>query len=140
MDTTIYEQFSGDSRSGINQNGTFQGGGNEGLLAASGAVAAHGQETSESSLSRPAFKCPECPKEFSENYKLTKHMRNHTRPLKCHICPKGEAQQKGMNRHLWTKHPEYAKANKIPKDKKICPDCTYEGRSDNFKRHVATKH
>lgn len=70
-------------------------------------------------------------------------MRNHIKPLLCHLCPKGthgNAQQKDLDRHYWTHHPVYAEEHKIPKDIKSCPWCSYQGRSDNVKRHQRTNH
>jgi len=45
---------------------------------------------------------------------------------------------KDLNRHMWTNHPETARAQKIPKDMKICPNCGQKSRSDNLKRHMKT--
>ncbi|KAH8589270.1 hypothetical protein B0O99DRAFT_600067 [Bisporella sp. PMI_857] len=90
--------------------------------------------------SRP-LECPNCGKEFSKNHELTKHMKNHVKPLICAVCQSsGAAEKKDLHRHYWVHHPEYARENGIPKEEKTCPDCGHTGRSDNIKRHWGTCH
>jgi len=94
--------------------------------------------TSEDRLSSANFQCGYCSQAFSRQYELTKHERIHTRPLQCHLCPEGSrgaAQKKDLDRHFWVYHQLYAQMNNIPKDSGVCYDCSYEGRSDNVKRH-----
>ncbi|KAK3317476.1 hypothetical protein B0T19DRAFT_292886 [Cercophora scortea] len=87
------------------------------------------------------FKFPGCDKAFDQQYKLTKHQKNHKRPLTCDICPpgtKGFAENKDLNRHMWIYHPAHAEAQGIPKEEDECPKpgCNYRGRTDNVKRHM----
>lgn len=52
---------------------------------------------------------------------------------------KGFAEVKDLHRHLWSHHPVYARAEKIPEEKTKCdyPGCDYRGRKDNVQRHKA---
>lgn len=69
----------------------------------------------------------------------SKHMNNHNKRRRCNFCDGGGAETKDLNRHMWTRHPNEARAFNIPKDEVQCPMCDYSGRSDNVKRHRDTK-
>ncbi|KAH7324017.1 hypothetical protein BKA65DRAFT_481797 [Rhexocercosporidium sp. MPI-PUGE-AT-0058] len=89
------------------------------------------------------FRCDQCLKEFLQRSLLKKHLRVHTRPLRCELCPQGThgvAEQKDLNRHYWSTHRTYALNNNIPRDSTACPDCDYEGRTDNVRRHQRNLH
>ncbi|KAH6692849.1 hypothetical protein BKA61DRAFT_584580 [Leptodontidium sp. MPI-SDFR-AT-0119] len=89
------------------------------------------------------FRCEQCSKEFLQRSLLTKHLRVHTKPLRCKLCPQGTpgfAEQKDLNRHYWSTHRTYAQNNHIPRDSRACPDCDYEGRTDNVRRHQQNVH
>ncbi|KAH7407650.1 hypothetical protein BKA64DRAFT_426768 [Cadophora sp. MPI-SDFR-AT-0126] len=89
------------------------------------------------------FRCNECLKEFLQRSQLNKHLRIHTRPLQCELCPQDIirfAERKDLDRHYWSTHRTYAQDNNIPRDSKACPDCDYVGRSDNVRRHQQNQH
>ncbi|KAK3348536.1 hypothetical protein B0H65DRAFT_508404 [Neurospora tetraspora] len=87
---------------------------------------------------------PECKTKpvFKRKCDLTKHQNNHRRPRKCPIegCTYGGAEQKDLNRHLWSYHPVYSREKNIPKEETMCdfPGCDYKGRKDNVRRHKDT--
>jgi len=97
-----------------------------------------------SELTSESLQCEYCQKGFSKQYELTKHLRNHTRPLQCEVCPEGRyggaAQLKDLYRHYWSTHRLYAKEHNIPQDYESCPDCDYDGRKDHVKRHRRNQH
>ncbi|KAH8760949.1 hypothetical protein F5882DRAFT_523089 [Hyaloscypha sp. PMI_1271] len=89
----------------------------------------------EHRVSSADFRCEYCGREFSKQYELTKHERNHTKPLSCEICHERKAQRKDLDRHYRTEHPSYAQSHNIPEISKKCEDCGLKARSDNLKRH-----
>ncbi|KAH8774157.1 hypothetical protein BGZ57DRAFT_982598 [Hyaloscypha finlandica] len=95
------------------------------------------EETSqqEHRVSSADFPCEYCGRAFSKQFELTKHERNHTKPLSCEVCQKSKAQQKDLNRHYWSHHRSYAQSHNIQRVLKECDDCGLEARSDNLKRH-----
>jgi len=102
------------------------------IASTSAAVFAHGADASK------PFKCTCCSRAFSKEGDLTKHWRNHSRPLPCLVCDAeygGAAQNRDLNRHYWTHHAIWAKEHNIPEEKSQCPNCDYRGRNDNVKRH-----
>ena len=42
-----------------------------------------------------------------------------------------------MNRHLWTKHRDYALRNRVPSEDETCRVCGKTMRRDNLRRHLA---
>jgi len=101
------------------------------------------EQNLEPAMDRPTsklFRCKHCERTFPKQCLLTRHLRNHTKPLSCQLCPSGEhgvAQFKDLHRHYWSNHRLYAEENMIPKEWDNCPNpnCDYEGRKDNVKRH-----
>ncbi|KAJ4289935.1 hypothetical protein N0V88_006732 [Collariella sp. IMI 366227] len=81
------------------------------------------------------FVCSHCPRAYERKCELDKHVHNHTKRLKCQLCPAGSAQNKDYYRHMWAHHPNEAKEQNLPKEKDQCPVCGYPGRKDNVKRH-----
>lgn len=69
-----------------------------------------------------------------------KHQNNHFKKYHCGICPleqwAGGAEKKDLDRHMWTTHPNKARAGGVKRDEKSCPYCDYKGRADNVKRHM----
>lgn len=95
-------------------------------------VSDHGTEAESFS------KCTRCSKLFSNKEKLRKHSKTHTRRHACDVCGekyRGAADKKDLDRHYWTRHTSWARDHNIPREESTCPNCTYEGRSDNVKRH-----
>jgi len=92
-----------------------------------------------SNASRPQAKV-----DFQANLRRRnrKHERKHTRPFVCSECHKGHAAKKDLHRHLWVRHPEVAERSGIPCEVRRCHvrGCDFEGRQDNLKRHMRTKH
>lgn len=54
------------------------------------------------------FACPLCPKMFTADNKLQKHLRSHTgeRPFECRMCEKRFADGWYLKVHLKTKHDQ----------------------------------
>jgi len=88
-------------------------------------------------LPSASFLCEYCPREFSKQFELNKHIRTHTKPLRCEVCHAfSAAEQKDLNRHLWSHHPLYAESHNIRRDSGKCKDCGEKyTRSDNLDRH-----
>lgn len=55
------------------------------------------------------------------------------------FCSGGGAQNRDVNRHLWSTHATYARLNDIPREEDYCGKCNYHGRKDNVKRHKDTQ-
>ncbi|KAK4098186.1 hypothetical protein N658DRAFT_561196 [Parathielavia hyrcaniae] len=53
-------------------------------------------------------------------------------------CGKGHPDKRALARHLWAQHPDLALQSNARSEKVKCthPGCGYEGRKDNFKRHM----
>jgi hypothetical protein len=51
---------------------------------------------------------------------------------------KGFSQNKGLWRHCWVSHRDYAEKNDIPKVDAKCNVCGRTQRTDNLKRHMKT--
>ncbi|KAK0612077.1 hypothetical protein B0T14DRAFT_571912 [Immersiella caudata] len=84
-----------------------------------------------------------CGLDFPKQHELTKHYRNHTKPVRCLVadCSHGSAEKKDMHRHMWTNHPSEAEMLGIPGTRIHCPasECPYNTkRPDNMKRHRET--
>ncbi|KAH6616118.1 hypothetical protein B0J18DRAFT_296561 [Chaetomium sp. MPI-SDFR-AT-0129] len=80
-----------------------------------------------------------CTRGFNRQCDLDKHKNNHLYPRQCQYCPESKAEMKDLNRHMWTHHPDDARALKIPKEEDTCNVCGYSGRTDNVKRHREKK-
>ncbi|KAK4126775.1 hypothetical protein N657DRAFT_677509 [Parathielavia appendiculata] len=70
-----------------------------------------------------------------------KHERKHRQPsFYCPLphCGKGHSDKRALARHLWAQHPDFARESNTRSEKVKCshPGCPYEGRKDNFKRHM----
>jgi len=52
------------------------------------------------------YKCPHCPKTYSDISNMAKHRRRHTdeRPYKCSICPQDFREKHHLKRHFLGKH------------------------------------
>ncbi|KAK0666627.1 hypothetical protein QBC41DRAFT_148058 [Cercophora samala] len=89
------------------------------------------------SSSSPGYRC-ECGKTFRRKCDRDKHNKNHNKQ-RCPFagCNGSGAENKDLNRHLWAKHPDYARQEGIPRVEQPCgwPGCNYYGRTDNLKRH-----
>jgi hypothetical protein len=61
---------------------------------------------------------------------------------KCPLCPKIISAVRDINRHLWSRHPQYAVQIGVKSETRDCPfrGCRYRGRRDNVNRHYKTKH
>ncbi|KAK5661877.1 hypothetical protein OQA88_9985 [Cercophora sp. LCS_1] len=89
-----------------------------------------------------------CEKVYRRLCDLTKHQRNHSRPIKCKYCKEegrevpGFAQEKGLLRHYKVRHQDRdeAKSEKVKDINAPCPVCGESMRKDNMKRHFETVH
>ncbi|KAL2022221.1 hypothetical protein VTK56DRAFT_5831 [Thermocarpiscus australiensis] len=79
---------------------------------------------------------PSCSKIFDKLPSLRKHERKHRQPFRCALCGKGHLDNRALARHLWAKHPEYARQSNVRSEKVKCPRCEYQGRRDNVVRHM----
>ena len=93
-------------------------------------------------LSSAQYPCaePGCLRTFSSAGHLKKHRRIHNAAFQCPLCGKAHIDNRARNRHLWTKHREYASQYEVKSEKTKCPHCLYEGRNDNVIRHITMKH
>ncbi|KAK3299521.1 uncharacterized protein B0H64DRAFT_316477 [Chaetomium fimeti] len=78
-----------------------------------------------------------CTKSYDRQCDLDKHVNNHTKRRRCDICGVGGAENKDLNRHMWTHHSDEARRRGLPKEEDWC-SCGYSGRKDNVKRHKDT--
>ncbi|KAK0644661.1 hypothetical protein B0T16DRAFT_418053 [Cercophora newfieldiana] len=102
------------------------------------------KKSSPLSIVCPWSKC-KSKRVFTRQCDFDKHFREHTKPVKCPFqvaqlgCGvEGFSQNKGLYRHLWVSHREYAQINDIPKVDAKCPVCHRTERADNLKRHMKT--
>lgn len=65
-----------------------------------------------------------------------KHERRHRLPFRCDLCGKGHLEKRGLARHLWARHAEYARQHNTPSERVKCELCDYAGRRDNVIRHM----
>jgi len=86
------------------------------------------------------FQCKYCNKKYKAQYELRKHENVHKKPYQCHLCHTATAERKDLHRHFWAHHEDYARANGIREDIRVCPDCGLRTRSDNMSRHRRRKH
>jgi hypothetical protein len=83
--------------------------------------------------------CPDCQKTFRRRCDLTKHRREHTRPIAClqADCPKRFPYQRDCDRHVKADH----KALVTEKDYTSCWKCGNAfTRKDSLKRHLWRVH
>ncbi|KAK0668906.1 hypothetical protein QBC41DRAFT_275778 [Cercophora samala] len=91
------------------------------------------------------YKCRTCGKWFGRECDLKKHTKDHEEPCKCPVegCSTIMAESKDLDRHLWSRHPDYARGNNMPDNKNSMecgwPGCSYRGRLANLKRHKDNK-
>jgi hypothetical protein len=116
-------------------------------------------EGSEAGSASALFECTYCSKTYTMQYMLSlvfscqslmetvsayqivrKHENVHTKPRQCHLCHIATAERRDLNRHFWSHHEAYARANRIPEDKSVCPECGKRSRTDNMSRHRRRKH
>ncbi len=63
-------------------------------------------------------------------------------PERCPLCPKTATAARTIERHLWTRHPQFALLSGVRSELRNCPfhGCRYRGRKDNTSRHYRVKH
>lgn len=90
----------------------------------------------------PVFFCPDpsCFVTFTNPAALKKHERKHKQQFHCPLCRKGHLDKRAVDRHLWTRHEEYARKHDIKSERIRCRECDYESRSDNVRRHEKSQH
>lgn len=98
--------------------------------------------TSPSSTSTPAIPnglpCPEpaCPRSFGTASDLQKHRRAHNKRFLCRICGKAHTDQRGLDRHMESRHKVLSAKSETRK----CRVCDRVGRGDNIRRHEKGQH
>ena len=106
----------------------------------------HNSSQDTSPCSSPHTPSPhECPKpgcsaSFDSPTDLMRHRRAHNKRFACRLCNKAHADQRALNRHLWTRHKEVAAATGAKSEKAQCRVCGKLGRADNMRRHERTQH
>ncbi|KAH0443157.1 zinc finger protein [Colletotrichum camelliae] len=91
-----------------------------------------------------------CGERFEQGNQLNRHMKKHTLPYRCQICPEGAGDSAGetprfktafsdnkdLKRHIRVHHPNEAEALGVPDESVECPDCgEWYTRQDNYRRH-----
>ncbi|KAK7967994.1 uncharacterized protein PG986_002271 [Apiospora aurea] len=82
-------------------------------------------------------------KTFKRKTELQKHLKTHEKPVYCPLsddpdfpCQRGRAaEQRDMERHVLSHHPEWARLNGFATEKIQCGCGETFTRDDNFKRH-----
>jgi len=69
-----------------------------------------------------------------------RHERKHRQNFRCELCGKAHADRRALNRHLESKHEEYALRNGVKSEKIRCRFCEYVSRADNVRRHERSQH
>lgn len=98
--------------------------------------------TTPSSTSTPAtsnaLPCPEpgCPRYFGTASDLQKHRRAHNKRFLCRICGKAHTDQRGLDRHMESRHKVLSAKSETRK----CRVCDRVGRGDNIRRHEKGQH
>lgn len=98
--------------------------------------------TSPGSSSTPAtpnaLPCPEpgCPRSFGTTSDLQKHRRAHNKRFLCRICGKAHTDQRGLDRHMESRH----KVQTAKSETRKCRVCDRVGRGDNIRRHEKGQH
>ncbi|KAK0707803.1 hypothetical protein B0H67DRAFT_322718 [Lasiosphaeris hirsuta] len=83
---------------------------------------------------------PSCFETFTKTGELKKHERKHKQPFRCALCGKGHLDKRALDRHLWSRHKEYAKKTGAKSERIRCRKCDYESRADNVRRHERSQH
>ncbi|KAK4464422.1 hypothetical protein QBC42DRAFT_45754 [Cladorrhinum samala] len=96
----------------------------------------------ESSVSNGPFVCNICGKGYAHRYELNKHKKYHNKTCLAGApgCPGVGGELKDLYRHLWVRHPDFARENNIPQERGRCEVCGYSSiRLDNLVRHKRMK-
>ncbi|KAK0644135.1 hypothetical protein B0T16DRAFT_193315 [Cercophora newfieldiana] len=102
--------------------------------------------TSNTPCSTPSspqtFLCsdPNCFEFFTRSADLKRHERKHRQNFRCELCGKAHTDRRALNRHLESKHEEYAIQQGIKSEKIRCRMCDYVSRADNVRRHEKSQH
>ncbi|KAI3573488.1 hypothetical protein IWW34DRAFT_756424 [Fusarium oxysporum f. sp. albedinis] len=75
--------------------------------------------------------------------RVTKHARNHYRPVICPVCPGERVEQGDTKKHYQVSHRSLATDLSIPGKAMSCSLCRCimpNSRKDNFKRHMRDSH
>ncbi|KAK4443508.1 hypothetical protein QBC34DRAFT_310885 [Podospora aff. communis PSN243] len=99
--------------------------------------------TPHSTPSSPqTFLCsdPNCFEVFTRAADLKRHERKHRQNFRCELCGKAHTDRRALNRHLESKHGEYAIQQGIKSEKIRCRMCDYVSRADNVRRHERSQH
>ena len=96
-------------------------------------------------FTRPADLKYDDPPSSSKSQVLTKppsrrHERKHRQNFRCELCGKAHTDRRALNRHLESKHEEYAIQQGIKSEKVRCRMCDYVSRADNVRRHERSQH
>jgi hypothetical protein len=85
-----------------------------------------------------ALPCPDpgCSRSFGTAADLQKHRRAHNKRFLCRICGKAHTDQRGLDRHMESRH----KVSTAKSETRKCRVCDRVGRGDNIKRHEKTQH
>lgn len=83
---------------------------------------------------------PLCFETFTKTGDLKKHERKHKQPFRCGLCDKGHLDKRALDRHLWSRHKEYAKRTGAKSERMRCRKCDYQSRADNVRRHERSQH
>ncbi|KAH6990952.1 hypothetical protein BKA56DRAFT_221276 [Ilyonectria sp. MPI-CAGE-AT-0026] len=86
----------------------------------------------------------DCNQSFERPTELNKHMKTHTKPVKCAAdpgCKERRAEQRDMDRHYSSAHKSYARLMGIPDDDYVCAVCSKTfTRHDNLLKHMRNLH
>ncbi|KAK5662676.1 hypothetical protein OQA88_8592 [Cercophora sp. LCS_1] len=83
---------------------------------------------------------PDCFEVFEKAVDRKKHERKHKQNFCCPLCNKGHLDKRALDRHLWTRHEEYAIRTGAKSEKTKCRVCDYSSRADNVRRHERSQH
>lgn len=83
---------------------------------------------------------PTCFEFFTRPADLKRHERKHRQNFRCELCGKAHTDRRALNRHLESKHEEYAIQQGIKSEKVRCRMCDYVSRADNVRRHERSQH
>jgi len=83
---------------------------------------------------------PTCFEFFTRHADLKRHERKHRQNFRCELCGKAHTDRRALNRHLESKHGEYAIQKGVKSEKIRCRMCDYVSRADNVRRHEKSQH